>query len=183
MAIEKNTQGGIEFEHRNKDAIAKAQATKTTSKAKPEREGVKAPEEVQDIINRGGKPVDPKAEKPKPEKSKTVSPKITDEVSTKTMGTTDQNDCKKAVPDVVMFGEDLFKLMSKASSESEGWMKSTKAMEIPSKGCTVQVTTQQRNPDGSYSVAEALTFIPGVRLRESTDADGTVIGRELIGVR
>jgi len=26
----------------------------------------------------------------------------------------------------------------------------------------VQVTTQQKNPDGSYAIAEALTYVPGV---------------------
>ena len=40
-------------------------------------------------------------------------------------------------------------------------MKSTKACET-SYGCLVQVTTQQRNPDGSYSLAEALAFAPNV---------------------
>ena len=29
-------------------------------------------------------------------------------------------------------------------------------------GCIVQVTTQQRNPDGSYAVAEALSYVLGV---------------------
>jgi CRISPR/Cas system-associated protein Cas5 (RAMP superfamily) len=59
-----------------------------------------------------------------------------------------------------MYGEDLFKLLSKASSEAEGWMKSTKAMNTGN-GVVIQVTTQQRNPDGSYAVAEAVTFVPG----------------------
>lgn len=60
--------------------------------------------------------------------------------------------------------EDLFVLMSKASSDSEGWMKSTKACEILGVGCIVQVTTQQRNIDGTYSISEALTFVPGVSI-------------------
>jgi len=81
----------------------------------------------------------------------------------KTLSNSCQNGCKKNVPDVVMFGEDLFKLLSKASSQSEGWMKSTKAMETGT-GCVVQVTTQQRNSDGTYAVAEALTFVPGVTI-------------------
>ena len=38
----------------------------------------------------------------------------------KTLGTSDQNECKKVVPDVKMFGDDLFKLLSKASSQKEG---------------------------------------------------------------
>ena len=81
----------------------------------------------------------------------------------KSLHNTDQNTCRSNVSDVVMFGDDLFKLLSKASSEQEGWMKSTKAMEVLD-GCVVQVTTQQRNPDGSYAVAEALTFVPGVEI-------------------
>ena len=80
----------------------------------------------------------------------------------------DISGAKKNVPDIVVYGNgDLFKLLSKASSQREGWMKSTKAMEIPHVGCLVQVTTQQRNPDGSYAVAEALQFVPGVVLLEN----------------
>ena len=52
--------------------------------------------------------------------------------------------------------------------EKEGWMKSTKVMEILHVGCVVQITTQQRNPDGSYAVAEAVTFVPGVILFDNT---------------
>ena len=60
--------------------------------------------------------------------------------------------------DVQVVGNgDLFQLISKAWSKKEGWMKSTKAMEIKGVGCVVQVTTQQ-----GENVAEALTFIPGV---------------------
>jgi len=84
-------------------------------------------------------------------------------MNSKTMHITDQNGARKNVPDIVIFGEDLFLLLSKASSESEGWMKSTKAMQVAG-GCLVQVTTQQRNPDGSYAVAEALSFVPNVRV-------------------
>ena len=96
----------------------------------------------------------------------------------KSLGNTDQNTCRSNVKDVVMFGDDLFKLLSKASSEREGWMKSTKAMQTPT-GCAVQVTTQQINSDGSHSVAEALTFIPGVQIKEQHDRDGNIIGRIL----
>jgi len=95
----------------------------------------------------------------------------------KTLGNTDQNKCRVNVKDVVMFGEDLFKLLSKASSQEEGWMKSTKAMEVPG-GCVVQVTTHQRNHDGTNAVAEALTFVPGVRIIENFEND-SCIGRKL----
>ena len=80
------------------------------------------------------------------------------------------------VKDIKVVGNgDMFALLCKASSQEEGWMKSTKAMQIDGVGCVVQVTTQQRNPDGSYAVAEALTFMPGVILAE--DANG---GRKLM---
>lgn len=73
------------------------------------------------------------------------------------------NKAKENIKDLEVFGNgDTFKLICKASSQEEGWMKSTKAMEIQNIGCVVQVTTQQRNPDGSYSIAEALTFVPEV---------------------
>ena len=97
-------------------------------------------------------------------------------MTAKTLGNTDVNGARKNVRDITVFGDgDLFQLLAKASSEEEGWMKSTKAMEINGAGCVVQVTTQQRNPDGSYSVAEALTFVPGARIVE----DKTNGGRKL----
>jgi len=76
----------------------------------------------------------------------------------KTLNNSDVNGARKQVSDLEVFGDgDLFKLISKASSKSEGWMKSTKAMEIPGAGCVIQVTTQQGD-----NIAEALTFVPGV---------------------
>lgn len=101
----------------------------------------------------------------------------------KSLGNTDQNGARKNVKDIVIFGEDLFKLLSKASSRDEGWMKSTKAMEVTG-GCVVQVTTQQRNPDGSYVVAEALTFVPGVQIATAyaSPEDDTVSSRKLVSV-
>jgi len=70
----------------------------------------------------------------------------------------------------------MFALLCKASSQVEGWMKSTKAMQVPC-GCIIQVTTQQRNPDGSWAVAEALTFAPGVKIAD--DING---GRKLVSI-
>ena len=88
----------------------------------------------------------------------------------KTLGNTDANGARKNVPDLQTFGDaDAWQLLCKASSESEGWMKSTKAMVVPG-GCLVQVTTQQRNPDSSYAVAESVTFVPGVVVDE--DGEG-----------
>lgn len=99
----------------------------------------------------------------------------------KSLSNTDANGTTKNVPDVQFFGDgDTFKLISKASSQVQGWMKSTKAMEIHGVGCVVQVTTHQRNHDGTNAVAEALTFVPGVRIVTVCDrATGEVVGRRL----
>jgi len=78
----------------------------------------------------------------------------------KTLHNSDISGAKKNVSDINVFGDgDLFKLISKASSKKEGWMKSTKAMEIKDIGCIVQVTSQQGD-----NIAEALTFVPGVKI-------------------
>jgi hypothetical protein len=93
----------------------------------------------------------------------------------KTLHNSSASSAHQNVSDLKVVGNgDMFLLICKASSESEGWMKSTKAMRVPG-GCVVQVTTQQRNPDGSYAVAEALTYVPGVALDE--DENG---GRKLV---
>lgn len=93
----------------------------------------------------------------------------------KTLHNSDISGARKNVKDIKVVGNgDLFQLLCKASSEAEGWMKSTKAMEVFN-GCVVQVTTQQRNTDGTYSVAEALTFVPGVQI--APDENG---GRKLM---
>ena len=95
----------------------------------------------------------------------------------KTLGNSDISGAKANVPDIKVVGNgDMFQLLCKASSQNEGWMKSTKALEMDA-GCLVQVTTQQRNPDGSYAVAEALVFVPCVRI--VPDANG---GRKLVKV-
>ena len=68
---------------------------------------------------------------------------------------------------------DSFQLICKASSESEGWMKSTKALEIPGVGCLVQVTTQQGN-----NVAEALAFVPGVKIDTDKEGFRCIVGQK-----
>jgi hypothetical protein len=82
----------------------------------------------------------------------------------KTLTNTSVEDAKYATSDLKVVGNgDMFRLLCKASSQIEGWMKSTKAMEVPG-GCVVQVTTHQRNHDGTNSIAEAVAFVPGVRI-------------------
>ncbi len=92
----------------------------------------------------------------------------------KTLCNSDLSGARKNVKDIEIVGNgDSFRLLCKASSKAEGWMKSTKAMEIPGVGCVVQVTTQQGdNP------AEALVFVPGVEIVGDPDHEG---GRKLVG--
>ena len=93
----------------------------------------------------------------------------------KSLGNTDQNGATKNVKDIVFFGNgDTFKLISKASSQNEGWMKSTKAMEIEGVGCVLQVTTQQGD-----NVAEALQFIPNVKITETLE-NNIVVSRKIV---
>ena len=93
----------------------------------------------------------------------------------KTLHNSDISGARENVPDIQVVGDgDMFRLLCKASSQKEGWMKSTKAMKVTG-GCIVQVTTQQRNPNGSYAVAEALTYVPGVRIDDDKNN-----GRKLV---
>ena len=79
----------------------------------------------------------------------------------KTLDISVQKPDKENISDLKTYGNcDNFRLLCKASSEKEGWMKSTKVCNTPV-GCIVQVTTQQLNDDNTYSLAEALTFVPG----------------------
>ena len=95
----------------------------------------------------------------------------------KTLHNSDVSGARQNVKDIQVVGNgDMFRLLCKASSQAQGWMKSTKAMEVHG-GCVVQATTQQRNPDGSYAVADALTFVPGVQIAPDENN-----GRKLIPI-
>jgi len=94
----------------------------------------------------------------------------------KTMHNKDIAETRENVNDLKVFGDgDAFRLLFKASSEAEGWMKSTKALQICGVGCVVQVTTQQINPDGSYALSDAVTFVPGVEIINDANS-----GRKLV---
>lgn len=104
-----------------------------------------------------------------------------DTVVAKSLHNTCSNGAKKNVKDIVFWGNgDTFKLISKASSENEGWMKSTKAMQVGT-SVVVQVTTQQRNSDGSYAIAEALTTVENAYIKDIfDDTKQVVIGRDIL---
>lgn len=95
------------------------------------------------------------------------------EINKKSLNILDVNGAKKNIDDLEVYGDgDTFRLLCKASSKKEGWMKSTKVCNVQG-GCIVQVTTQQRNADFTYSISEALTFVPGNHI--DIDADPRVI--------
>ena len=89
---------------------------------------------------------------------------VTDECS-KTLDRTEPTQTDK-------FGQSgQWKVIFKSWDNDEGWMKSTKALEIPGYGCLVQVTTQQGG-----RVAEALEGVPGVKLTPNDDGTYRLIG-------
>lgn len=73
-----------------------------------------------------------------------------------------QNRARSDIKDIKV-DDDIFALLCEDSSEAEGWIRSTKVCNV-SRGCVMLVSTQQRNPDGSYALAEALTYVPGVHI-------------------
>lgn len=80
---------------------------------------------------------------------------------TKTMDNANIDDVKKNVPDVKLQGDpQAWQLVSKASTEREGWMKSTKRMAVDG-GFLYQVTSEHQNHNGEIMCcAEALAFVP-----------------------
>jgi hypothetical protein len=70
------------------------------------------------------------------------------------------------LPDEVKtYGDpDQLKVLFKA--QGKGWKKSTKALELPD-GCLVQVTTERQSADGDWANAEAVVFIPNVKLERT----------------
>lgn len=103
-------------------------------------------------------------------------------LSEKSLNSVDADGATKNVKDIIFWGDgDTFQLICKASSDLEGWMKSTKAMEIPGVGCIVQVTTHQKNLDGTNSIAEAVTFVPGVQIQNVIEG-GKVVSRQLVSI-
>lgn len=79
----------------------------------------------------------------------------------KDMDNKDTETTRSTTPDVKVVGNpDIWHLVCKASSQKQGWMKSTKVMQIRN-GCVIQVSTQQ-----GHHVAEALSFIPNAILED-----------------
>lgn len=102
-------------------------------------------------------------------KPKTPEPET--HVEGKVLDVTSIEDAKSKIPDIQVVGNgDAWQLLSKVSSKSGKWLKSTKALYIPGYGVVLQVSTQQGD-----NVAEAITLIPNVRIVD--DVNG---GKKLI---
>ena len=85
------------------------------------------------------------------------------------LGISEEHGAKVNIKDLVVYGNtDTFALLCKASSDSQGFSKSTKVCNLPT-GCLVQVSTLQRNPDDSFAVAEALEFVKGIHIDTSIE--------------
>jgi len=78
----------------------------------------------------------------------------------KTLGLSGTAEAQVEIEDLIVIGNgDLFRLLSKVSSEEEGWEKLTEAMYVPGIGCVIHTITQQ-----SENISEALLLVPGTKL-------------------
>lgn len=66
---------------------------------------------------------------------------------------------------------DQLRLMFKVQSES--WVKSTKAMNVPG-GCLVQMSTDRKQKNGSWVSAETSTFLPNAHVVPDEDGNFTI---------
>ena len=97
-----------------------------------------------------------------------------EEVVEKTLTITDSDDLVSN--DIEVTGDpNSWKLICKVANTKEKWMKSTKALVVGS-NVILQVSTQQINPDGSNSLAEALVFVPNSSICEDADGNRSLIG-------
>jgi hypothetical protein len=79
-------------------------------------------------------------------------------------GVTSTAAAKAATADVRVTGNpDMWQLLAKAGSQSEGWMRSTKALQV-GPHVILQVSERQKNADGSYSIDNDLIRVENVRI-------------------
>lgn len=90
---------------------------------------------------------------------------------------------KANIPDLRIVGDaDCWILLSKASSDAQGFMRSTKAMNVPG-GVVIQASTMQSTAvfdkrDGTvkhWSISDALVFVPGVTAIRAENVDAATL--------
>ena len=87
----------------------------------------------------------------------------------RTLTNTNTADAKAAVNDLVIHGDpDTWRLLCKASSKNQRWMKSTKAMAVPG-GVVIQ--TETREEGRTIATSQALVFVPDVVLTDDGRLD------------
>lgn len=96
----------------------------------------------------------------KPVAKPKVEAKASEKPVEKTIDVVDAKSLAEKVSDVSVYSNcsSDWITLHKVSSKSEGWFKSTKALDLKT-GVLIQVTTQQ-----GQNVAEALQFCPGVKI-------------------
>jgi len=111
------------------------------------------------------------------ERLKATSSEAKPSITPKTLSNSANETVQDNVSDVVLLGvkTNPWRLLCKAFSEKEGWMKSTKAMALGNGQVAIQYTTQQLNADGSYTIAEAGVTTSGT-LVESEEKGIYMIG-------
>lgn len=83
----------------------------------------------------------------------------------KSLSVSTPEELKVASPDVKLVGDpNAWICISKASSESQGWMHSTKVACVAGSGLLVQTSTELRPHDGVRATSQALVFVPGAYL-------------------
>ncbi len=72
----------------------------------------------------------------------------------------------------------LWKLLGKTWDSDTGFMRSTKAMEVPG-GVVIQTSTIQRNVTAgvSYEVCDALVFVPGAAIGQKAEDETYALQR------
>ena len=86
---------------------------------------------------------------------------------TETVKPISQNTTKEKVNDVEVSGNtDLFICISKSSSISGNWEKSTNVMEIKEIGCVVKVYTRY-----GENISEGITFVPDTMLQQDSNGN------------
>jgi hypothetical protein len=58
---------------------------------------------------------------------------------------------------------DMFEVLSSVQIPKDGFERALLAKQVRG-GCLVAATTRQKNPDGGYSISDALAFVPNVTI-------------------
>jgi len=87
----------------------------------------------------------------------------------KVLNVTSPESAKELISDIQITGDPhIWKLISKASSESGGWMKTTKAMQVGG-SVVLQTETQQRSESGQWSLSQGLVVVDHAWVKKNAE--------------